>query len=450
MNKIIEMRQKRAALIRQARHLLDAADEAERTLTAEEEQEYDRIVAEADDLGRSILREEELRQRELSLVNAELGIEDPDGGRSLNPRDAQGEVRDQVNELQERYARAFESYVRYGREGMEADDWRTLRLGYVDMKGRTSFGDVEFEQRDQAKGAGATGGYVVPAEFQATLVEYLIQAGTARDIGTTQIVTGAGEDLTLPKLTAHGAASWVGEAGAITATDETFGTVTLKAYKAVRLVKTSVELLEDSAVDLETLLGRAIGQSIGALENAAYFVGDGSGKPTGMLAASGGVTTYKTLASATAITADELIEAKFTLPIAYRRNARWVIHDSAVLAISKLKDNDGQYIWRTGLQAGEPDVLLGHPVSIDPDLQAFGVASNKFGIFGDFGAYWIRDVGRVGPRRTSSTADVGAFAVRRLDERFADNLQVGFLAYHRTDGMLLDPNAMVGLRMAAS
>lgn len=124
------------------------------------------------------------------------------------------------------------------------------------------------------------------------------------------------------------------------------------------MIKVSEELLNDSVFDLESYISREFARRIGAKEEEAFFTGDGSGKPLGILASSGGAETGITAASATAITADELIDLFYSLKSPYRRNAVWVLNDSTIKAIRKLKDSNGQYLWQPSLTAGTPDTIL--------------------------------------------------------------------------------------------
>ena len=134
-----------------------------------------------------------------------------------------------------------------------------------------------------------------------------------------------------------------------------------------------------------------------------------------------------TAASATAITADELIDLFYSLKAPYRRNAAWVLNDSTIKAIRKLKDNQGQYLWQPSLTAGAPDLLLGKPVRTSAYMPAIA-ADAKTIAFGDFSYYWI--------------ADRQGRSFKRLNELYAATGQVGFLASQRVDGKLILPEAI--------
>ena len=193
------------------------------------------------------------------------------------------------------------------------------------------------------------------------------------------------------------------------------------------MIKVSEELINDSVFDLEAYIAREFARRIGNKEEEAFFTGDGSGKPLGVLAENGGAEVGVTAASATAITADELIDLFYSLKAPYRKNAVWLLNDSTIKAIRKLKDNNQQYLWQPGLTAGAPDTLLGRPVRTSAFMPALA-AGSKSVLFGDLSYYWV--------------ADRQGRSFRRLGELFAPTGQVGFLATQRVDGKLILPEAV--------
>ena len=193
----------------------------------------------------------------------------------------------------------------------------------------------------------------------------------------------------------------------------------------------SEELLNDSAFDLEAYFVAEFARRIGNKEEEAFLNGDGAGKPTGILNdAEVGVTA----ASATAITADELIDLFYSLPAPYRANAVWVMNDSTMRYIRKLKDTTGQFLWQKALHEGEHETLLGKPIYHSPFAPEVAAGAKPI-LFGDLSYYWIGD--RKG------------ITFRRLNERYADTGQVGFLASKRLDGKLILPEAIKCLQMKA-
>ena len=156
------------------------------------------------------------------------------------------------------------------------------------------------------------------------------------------------------------------------------------------MIKVSEELLNDSVFDLESYIAKEFARRIGAKEEEAFFTGDGSGKPLGVLAATGGAETGVTSASSTAITADELMDLFYSLKSPYRKKAVWVLNDSTIKAVRKLKDSTGQYLWQPSLMAGTPDTLLGRPVKTSAYMPVIAAGAKTIA-FGDFSYYWIAD-----------------------------------------------------------
>ena len=265
----------------------------------------------------------------------------------------------------------------------------------------------------------------MPDEYERTLVQALEEENVFRRLA--KVIQTSSGDRKIPVVATKGTASWIDEEGAYTESDDSFGQVSIGAYKLGTMIKVSEELLNDSVFDLESYISREFARRIGAKEEEAFFTGDGSGKPLGILAATGGAETGVTAASATAITADELIDLFYSLKAPYRRNAVWVLNDSTIKAIRKLKDNQGQYLWQPSLTAGAPDLLLGKPVRTSAYMPAIA-ADAKTIAFGDFSYYWI--------------ADRQGRSFKRLNELYAATGQVGFLASQRVDGKLILPEAI--------
>ena len=187
-----------------------------------------------------------------------------------------------------------------------------------------------------------------------------------------------------------GEASWIDEGEEIPESDATFGQTMLSAYKLGTMIKISNELLNDSAFDLEAYFRTEFARRIGNKEEEAFLTGDGSGKPTGIFNTTGGGQLGVTAASATAITADELIDLFYSLNSAYRKNAVWLLNDSTMKNIRKLKDSNGQYLWQPALHEGGFDTLLGKRIYTSPYAPELA-AGQKTVAFGDFNYYWIGD-----------------------------------------------------------
>lgn len=274
-------------------------------------------------------------------------------------------------------------------------------------------------------GTDSEGGYLVPDEYERTLVEALEEENIFRQLA--KVIQTSSGDRKIPVVASKGTASWIDEEGAYTESDDSFAQVSIGAYKLGTMIKVSEELLNDSVFDLESYIAREFARRIGTKEEEAFFTGDGTGKPLGILAASGGAETGVTAASATAVTADELMDLFYSLKSPYRKNAVWVLNDSTIKAIRKLKDNNGQYLWQPSLVAGTPDTILGRPVKTSAYMPAIAAGAKTIA-FGDFSYYWI--------------ADRQGRSFKRLNELYAANGQVGFLGSQRVDGKMILPEAV--------
>jgi len=409
---INQLLEERAGLIEEMRTITVTAEADSRDLTAEEAQEFDRRETAADELERRARRMEKL-----------LGVT-PAGGRTINADDPDdgGDGGDGGEPEPPKTLAEF----RERRSGVRPQDEAEYRVAFYNWITAADSSAVTHEEyRVLSKASAGAGLNLVPTDFRNELVNALREFGVMRQISRV-ITTDSGETMQIPSVTSHGTAAWTAENAAFTPSDEVFGQASLSAYKAATIILVSEELLEDSAFDLEAYIRQEFGLRIGILENTAYVVGDGSGKPTGVATqASAGVS----FAGAAAITADELIDLYHSLLSPYRRNASWVFKDSTIKLVRKLKEGGatGQYLWQPGLVAGAPDTLLGRPVYVDPDMAAATTGLISV-LFGDFSFYWIRDVNGI--------------AFQRLNELYAANGQVGFRAYHRTDGKLMNTAAV--------
>lgn len=404
-----ELRTKRAALISEMRGVLDAAEKESRDLTPEEDQICERIEADVAKLDVEI--------RRVELV-AELDVET----RSLVGVESETRSREERKLLTLQEWRAQQAPVR----AQDDPEYREAFYRYMTVRDPREL-SVE-ELRVLSKATAGAGLNLVPTSFSRTLINALRWMGSMRSLATV-ITTDSGESFEIPTVTAHGTASWLAENAAFSPSDETFGKVTLSAYKAGTIMIVSEELLQDSAFDLEAYIRNEFAMRIGVLQETAYISGDGSGKPTGIVS---GATAGVTAASATAITADEMLDLYYSLAPQYRARGSYLVSDGAEKIMRKLKGSDGQYLWASGLVDGAPNTFNGRPVYAHPDLPtpATGVVP---ALFGDFSYYWIRDVNGI--------------AFQRLVELYAANGQVGFRAYQRTDGKLTNTAAVKKLTM---
>jgi len=282
-------------------------------------------------------------------------------------------------------------------------------------------------------GTDSEGGYLVPDEFENTLVEALEEENIFRKLA--HVINTSSGDRKIPVVASKGSASWVDEEGTISDSDDAFNQVSIGAYKLGTLIKVSNELLNDSAFNLESYISKEFGRRIGSKEEEAFFTGNGTGKPIGIFNATGGAEVGVTAASATAITADEIIDLFYSLKAPYRKKAVWILNDSTIKAIRKLKDTTGNYLWQPALTAGTPDTILGRPVYTSSYVPTIAAGAKTIA-FGDFSYYWIADrQGRI---------------FKKLNELYAATDQTGFVATQRVDGKLVLPEAIKVLQQKAT
>ena len=397
MNQILELREKRAKAWDAAKAFLDTKRGADGLLAAEDVATYEKMEADVVNLGKEIDRLE--RQ---AALDAELSkpVNTPITGKPAAPS---GE--EKTGRATAEYRKSF---------------WNAMR---------SKIPSHEIMNALQI-GTDSEGGYLVPDEFERTLVEALEEQDIFRTLA--HVIQTSSGDRKIPVVASKGTASWVDEEGAIPESDDSFGQVSIGAYKLGTMIKVSEELLADSVFDLEAYISREFARRIGNKEEEAFFTGDGTGKPTGVLeSAEIGVTA----AAATAITADEVFDLYYSLKAPYRKNSVFLMNDSTVKALRKLKDNNGQYLWQPSLTANTPDTLMGRPVYTSAYMPALE-ASVKGILFGDLSYYWV--------------ADRQGRAFKRLGELFAPTGQVGFLATQRVDGKLILPEAVKILQQKAS
>ena len=211
--------------------------------------------------------------------------------------------------------------------------------------------------------------------------------------------------------------------------------MSIGAYKLATMIKVSEELLNDGVFDIAAYIATEFARRIGAAEEEAFFTGNGTGKPTGILNATGGAELGVTTAGATAITMDEVMDLFYSLRSPYRRNANFLMNDATVKALRKLKNASGDYIWQPSVTAGAPDTILNRPVYTSAFMPTIAGGAKSI-LFGDLGYYWV--------------ADREGRSFKRLNELYAPTGQVGFLASERVDGKLILPEAVKVLQQKAS
>ena len=399
MNKILELRSKRNTLWEQTKEFLEEHRGENGLVASDAVEQYDRMAQEVKDLGTEIERLEQQAQ-----VDAQLAAPTsrPVSGKPMIMTEERAATKTGTKE----YTEAF---------------WNMIR-------NRGNYGEVH---NALSVGEDSEGGFTVPDEFERKLVEALEGNNIFRGMATV-IRTSSGTRK-IPIAEDTGEASWIDEGEEIPESDTTFGQTMLSAYKLGTMIKISNELLNDSAFDLASYIARRFGVRMGNAEERAFITGDGVGKPLGLLDDAGakvGVTAAKT----TAISFDEVFQLYYALKAPYRKKAEFLCNEALVLQLMTIKDNNGNYIWKPGLDIGKPDTLLNRPLKTSAFMPEVA-AGNKVMAFGDYSYYWIAD-------RQNRT-------FRRLNELYARTDQVGFLTTQRVDGKLILPEAVQVLQMKA-
>lgn len=405
-----ELIAQRARVWEQMKEIRERAKGENRDMTAEEESSWDKAERDLEELSSKIKREETHHERARQMAEFGNGGGNDDPAETGTPSDA--------------YRDAFIAYARGGMEALSGEQRDALRGGYVAP-----------ESRAQGVGTNSAGGYLVPQGFRNVFIETLDTLNALRRAGATIIPTDSGNSMTWPTVndTANKGAL-LAENTQVTEQDVVMGQADLGAYKFTsKLIRVSLELLEDSGTDVEALLGRLAGNRIARIENEYYTTGTGTAQPQGVVT---GATSGVTAASTTTVTADELIDLQESVPEAYRNDDTAVWMTRSISAVRKLQDANDQYLWQPGLQAGTPSTILGSRYVTNPDMPAAAAAAKSW-VYGNFAeAYAIRDVNGV--------------QMLRLNERYADYFQVGFVAFHRSDGVVQNASAIRALTQAAA
>jgi len=286
------------------------------------------------------------------------------------------------------------------------------------------------------------GGYTVDSEIASSVVSALIAFGGMRQVSTVISTSGVGL-LSFP--TSNGTAEvgeWVAQNTAAADLDIGFGTVGLPVHKAgSKVVTVPIELLQDSNVDIEAYVQGRLVERLGRVTNLAFTVGTGSGQPSGIVpGATVGVTAANSTSQVTAVTYDSLVNLQHSVDPAYRARAGWMFNDTTLRELRKMKDGQSRPIfvpgYETGTPGGAPDRILGDPITINQDMANMAASARSI-LYGDFSGYYIRDV-------------MGMTMFRFTDSAFTKKGQVGFLAWMRTGGNLVDVNKVRAFVNAAT
>ncbi|GAP24027.1 GTA major capsid protein [Gluconobacter frateurii NBRC 101659] len=386
-----ELRAKRAKLISDARALINGE-----TVTAEQNAQFDAMMAEADELKARIDRIEtaEAAEAELAMQIAARG-------------EVEGRGADEQRDRETQEVRVFGAWLRGGMDNLAGED-RVFALNQARLG--TEFRAAQSTQSGQA------GGYLVPPLFADQLLVALKGYFTALDL-FDEISTASGAPLPWPTNDDTSArAKIIGENTTISTSDLKFGISNVLAYLyATDAVLVPWTLMQDSFLDLDAFLRTALATRFGRTLADDLTVGTGTNMPQGVCTAAGVGATTATVA----IGYDDIIDLQHSVDPAYRQGASFMLNDMTFKALRKLKDNEGRPLWSPSIAAGAPDMFSGSPLNINQSMPDIG-AGNKAVLFGNFKNYKFRNV--------------KGLSVVRLNERYADALQTAFFGYARFGG----------------
>lgn len=389
---INEMLKNRADLLGQMRNFIDTHEDKQGKLSADDSATYANMEKEFDALTDSINRAQRAQQREAELAKP---VASPLTGRPYTAGD-----------------------ILADKKGRASDEYKNAMLTAM----RTNFRQISNILQE---GVDADGGYLVPVEYDSRLIEVLEDENIMRTLATK--ITTSGEHKINIAATKP-AAAWIEEGGQLSFGDATFDQTILDAFKLHVAIKVTEELLYDSAFDLENYILTQFGKALANAEEDAFLNGDGVGKPIGIFDAAKGGQVANTLTAA--LKSDDILELVHDLKRPYRKNASFIMNDATLMQIRKFKDTNGAYIWQPSYQLGEPDRLLGYAVHTSAYAPLDAIS------FGDYRYYNI--------------GDRGTRSFKQLNELFAGNGMIGFVAKERVDGKLILPEAVKILKMKGS
>ena len=423
-----ELREKAVKALKDARSIIEKAETEKREVSADEDKQFTAYVEDHNKTVKEIQKRSDLEAAEKALAENQGEARtktDPDG-------EGKQEKRDKITEeIRANALKGWFSVPLAMRGDVEiTDEMRdaakqcgfNLNQREIGFDLRGNYRQIQKEFRAaQTTATGSSGGFLIPEGFVSTLERALLEFGGARQVSEV-MRTATGNDLPWPTSDdTSNKGEIIGENATQNEQAIAFAQVIFKAYKySSKMVKIPFELLQDSAIDLASLVGNILGERIGRIQNDHFTTGTGAGQPKGIVTAS---TLGVTSATATAIKFDEVKDLFHSIDPAYRIGARFMFHDGILQHLAKLKDGQGQYLLG-GVTTGNPVTLYGVPYTINQSMQATVATATKTMLFGQLSKYKIRDAGEV--------------RLIRLDERYAELDQVAFVAFMRSDGNLLD------------
>lgn len=393
---VTELRGRRNQLCADAKKLLD--DTKDKPWSADNQVQYDNLTNEISDIDGKLQRHQKILDLEAENKFSDRDLVKKD----FDPADPKNAVKN-----------IHDKWIRQGWDALNVDEIKTIR-------------------NTMSVGTGSQGGYTVPSLVASEYIDALKGYRGVREVAQS-LVTQDGLPFSFP--TTDGT-SEVGELIAenttATAADPSFGTVSLSVFKySSKIIAVPFELLQDTVIDIETLIRNRIRDRLGRINNQHFTTGTGSGQPNGFVTASS-VGKTGTTGQTTTVIYDDLVDTVDSLDYAYQTpGVRWMMAQSSRKVARKIKDTTGRPIWAPGegtMIDGFQETLLGYPISLNNDMPAMA-ANAKSIAFGDFSKYIVRDA-----------MEISLF--RFTDSAYVKLGQVGFMAWQRCGGNLVDTNAI--------
>jgi HK97 family phage major capsid protein len=392
MPTVIDLKEQRAQIWERMKGINDAAEAENRGLTAEEQSNWDQADGNISKLDERITRQERLErapaQREsgdaLKLTRAVMA----------NPAELRAT---------KEYADAHGRWLR----GMDSADDRMLMMPALRAMNTIS---------------GSAGGFAVPESMEAGIEKALLAYGGMREVATVRSTADGGDWVFLVGNDTSNTGEILAEGAAVSEQETTIGARVLKAYTySSKMIRVSLQLMQDASFDVNSYVAGLLAERIYRITNTHFTTGTGANMPRGIMSdAASGVAGAT--GQTTTVTWDDLLALEHSVGSIYRRGARFMFADTTLLALRKLKNGEGNYLWQPGM-ANAPSTIDGYPYTINDDMAAMA-ASAKSILFGQLSRYIIRDV--------------KGWTLMRFSEKYGEYLQVAFTGFSRHDGMLID------------
>lgn len=389
--RIKELQERKGRLYTEMKSISELASTEKRDLTTDEDARWNKLDDEMNAVNKDIERENKLE---------------------ANYTPTETEQRDEKKDAEKRAA-TFRKWAVYGEKSLSDADMKELRTTQSSQTTVTT-----------------AGGYTVPIGLDSQIYKTLLQYGAVRQAATV-LTTADGALMYHPTMNdTSNSGELLAETTQATQQLITFGRVESQPFTfSSKIVPIQIELLQDSAFDMNTFIATTLGERVGRIENSYFTTGTGSSEPQGVVTAATASGVYF---GASSVTRAYLLDVMHTVDPAYRLSPKcgWMFNDTTLKVIKKISLSDTYNLspmWQVSTRDGEPDTLEGHPYWINQQMASPG-AGNKSVLFGDFGRFLIRDV--------------GGYTLVRMNERYADYMQVGFLLFHRSDSVLLTSGAI--------